>query len=168
MKTQTLKIGSFLAVGIIAAVICVGMVTGFSVAKPLISVDPVSDKNTGDQSAPAQSAGVITFNPIGDKKSGDTFTITGTTSLPAGTNLVWQIIPYSGTVPTGIDMNAQIGIMANNQVTKGSAASNRISLDVDMQDMKPGKYVIVAASLKGERMSPATGILAGYTYFTMR
>lgn len=49
MKHQTLMYGSILAVGIIAAMICVGMVTGFSVAKPFISVDPVSDKNVGDQ-----------------------------------------------------------------------------------------------------------------------
>ena len=59
MKQKTLVIGSLLAVGIFAVLICVGMVNGFPAAKPFISVDPVSDKNVGDQ-----------------------FTITGTTSLP--------------------------------------------------------------------------------------
>ena len=60
------------------------------------------------------SNAVITFDPIGDK-----FFINGTTSFPSGTNLFWEIIPDTGTPPTGVDINAQRGIMANNLVTKG-------------------------------------------------
>ena len=35
MKPQKLVLGSLLAVGIFAVLICVGMVTGFSVMKPI-------------------------------------------------------------------------------------------------------------------------------------
>ena len=65
MKHQTLALGSVVAVSVIAIVICVGMVSGYSVFKQYISVDPVSDRNAGD-----------------------VFTVTGTTNLPVGTELM--------------------------------------------------------------------------------
>ena len=80
MKHQTLIMGSILAVGIVAVVVCVGMVSGYSVFKPFISVNPVSDKNVGDQ-----------------------FTISGETSLPAGTKMIAEVYPavYEDQTGTG-------------------------------------------------------------------
>jgi hypothetical protein len=134
---------------------------------------PAAKTTTTLASSSVQSNGVITFDPTSDKKAGDTFRITGTTSLPAGTNLFWQVKPDIGTPPTGIDMNSKMGIMANNQVTKGSSAANQVSLSVDAKDTKDlaaGKYVVLAVSLKGDPMTtdPTTGILAGYTYITLK
>ncbi|MDO9323339.1 MAG: hypothetical protein Q7T80_00095 [Methanoregula sp.] len=134
---------------------------------------PATKTTTMPASSSVPSNGVITFDPISDKKAGDTFRITGTTSLPAGTNLFWQVRPDTGTPPTGIDMNSRMGIMANNQVTKGSGTANQVSLSVDAKDTKDlaaGKYVVLAVSLKGDPMTtdPATGILAGYIYITLK
>ncbi len=134
---------------------------------------PATKTTTTLASSSIQSNGVITFDPTSDKNAGDTFRITGTTSLPAGTNLFWQVRPDTGTPPTGIDMNSKMGIMANNQVTKGSSAANQVSLSVDAKDSKDlaaGKYVVLAVSLKGDPMTtdPTTGILAGYTYITLK
>jgi len=125
------------------------------------------------QSAPVSSTGIIKIDPISDMTAGEQFVITGTTSLPAGTNLFWQVRPDTGTPPTGIDMNSKMGIMANNQVTKGSGAANQVSLSVDAKDTKDlaaGKYVVLAVSLNGDPMTtdPTTGILAGYTYITLK
>ena len=114
----------------------------------------------------ASSAKTLSFDPISDRNAGDKFTITGTTTLAADTGLFWEIIPDPGTTPTGVDLNAQIGIMANNHVLKGNGASNTVSLDVDTKDMKAGKYVVIVASLNGNE-DPSTGTLAGYTYFTL-
>ena len=55
MKHKTLVMGSIAAVAIIAVVICVGMVTGYSVFKQLNTVKPVSNVNTGVQSAAMES-----------------------------------------------------------------------------------------------------------------
>ncbi|MCK9632642.1 MAG: hypothetical protein M0R30_13505 [Methanoregula sp.] len=131
---------------------------------------PAPPKTAQPTSAPVQYNGVITIDPVGDYKTGDTFTITGITSLPVGTNLFWDITPDTGIPPKGIDMNQQRGIMANNQVAKGSGTSNRVSLDVDLKDMPSGKYVVVVVSLKGDPMTvdPSTGTLAGYTYLTVK
>jgi len=131
---------------------------------------PAPPKTTQPASAPIQYNGVITFDPVTDHKTGDRFTITGTTSLPAGTNLFWDIAPDTGIPPKGIDITQQMGIMANNQVIKGSGSSNRVTLDVDLKDMPSGKYVVVVVSLKGDPMTvdPSTGTLAGYTYMTVK
>lgn len=111
----------------------------------------------------------IAFDSISDKKSGDRFTITGTTSLPKDTALFWEIIPDPGIPPTGVNLNAQIGIMANNYVKNGDATSNQVSLEVDTNELKSGTYVVIVASLKSDPATtdPSSGTLAGYTYFTL-
>ena len=130
------------------------------------TVLPASSATTQPALTQASSAKTLSFDPISNRNAGDKFTITGTTTLAADTGLFWEIIPDPGTTPTGVDLNAQIGIMANNHVLKGNGASNTVSLDVDTKDMKAGKYVVIVASLNGNA-DPSTGTLAGYTYFTL-
>jgi hypothetical protein len=121
---------------------------------------------------PVPPGDAIIFDRIGEKKTGDFLLITGTTGLPAGTNLFWQIRQDTGTPPAGVDMSSRMGIMANNQVIKGAGSSNQVALAVDAKntkDLVAGKYVILAVSLKGETktVDPTTGKLAGYTYLTL-
>jgi hypothetical protein len=128
-------------------------------ASPAVSPEPVS--------IPC----AIAFDPLGEKKAGESFDITGTTTLPAGTNLFWSITPDSGKVPTGIDITDPVGIMANNQV-RGTGTTNTVLLSVDgesTRELPKGKYVIVVVSLKENPMTtnPSTGILAGYNYLTL-
>jgi hypothetical protein len=112
----------------------------------------------------------IRINTIGDRSVGDQFLITGTTSLPAGTSLIWQVMPDTGAPPTGIDINATGGIMANNAVTKGDSISNRVSLAVDMSGFAPGKWVTLVGVTKGEPNSGSIEIenLTGSACFTLR
>ncbi len=286
MNAQKLVLGSILAVGIIAAIICVGMVTGFTGMNPsssgapvgntnmagqpattaqYIIVDPVADKTTGDLlivtgstnfpagtilmvqagssgvgygsdtivregtggvnrfSAPLDTAilkpgmqtitvtnmkgdlaqgdyglgtvnrtasfilkgtylvaetpvqstvtkdDYIRINAIGDRSVGDQFLVTGTTSLPAGTGLIWEIMPYTGTIPTGLDLNAK-GIMANNPVTKGDGTANRVSLAVDLGNFAPGEYVAIVGEMKGDAANReiAMGDLKGSARFIVK
>ncbi|MCK9632640.1 MAG: hypothetical protein M0R30_13495 [Methanoregula sp.] len=110
----------------------------------------------------------IRLNAIGDKKVGDQFLITGKTSLPAGVGLIWQVMPYTGTVPTSLDMNTK-GIMANNPVTKGDGAANRVSLAVDLGNMEPGEYIAMVGPMKGdpENRDIAMADPVGSTRFTV-
>jgi hypothetical protein len=293
MKQKTLVIGSSLAVGIIAVIVCVGMVSGYTVMQPLIPVDPLSNTNTGGQPAtagtiPADSALYISIDPIGEKTTGDLlivtgstnlpagtilmvnvgssgvgygsdtivrigsgginrfsspvdtailkpgtntitvtqmlgdvtkgdyrtgtlngtttfalkgtyrgaetpvqatitkddyiritaigdravgdqFLITGTTSLPVGTILIWQVMPSTGTVPTALDLNAR-GIMANNAVTKGDGTDNRVSLAVDTTDHPPGEYIVIVGEMKGDMANSEIGIgdLVGSALFDLK
>ena len=132
---------------------------------------PAPVKTTPAVSAPVSSTGVIKIDPIGDKKTGDTFTLTGTTSLPAGTSIIWQILPDTGTPPTGLDPDSRMSVGGNNQVTKGDGTLNRISLAVDLGRLVPGKYVAIVGKMKGDQ---TTGMVFeigndyGYTYFTLK
>jgi len=130
---------------------------------PLITTQSVSP--------PVSLTGVIKIDPISDKKTGDTFTLSGTTSLPAGTNIIWQIMPDTGTPPTGIDGSSQMSVGGNDIVIKGDGTLNRISLAVDLGRLIPGKYVAIVGKMKGDQ---TTGIVFeigkdyGYTYFTLK
>jgi hypothetical protein len=122
-------------------------------------------------SGPVSSTGVIKIDPISDKNAGDTFTLTGTTSLPAGTNILWQILPDTGTPPTGIDGDSRMAVGGNNMVAKGDSSVNRISIAVDLDRLIPGKYVaIVGKPKRDQSQSPPFEIGSdyGYTYFTLK
>jgi hypothetical protein len=103
--------------------------------------------------SPAQ--GVITggdyirINAIGDKSVGDQFLITGTTSLPVGTEVLMQVMPDTGTTPTGTNKTA-LGAGGNGLVTKGDGSLNRVSFAVDMSGQKPGKWVALVGKMKKE------------------
>jgi hypothetical protein len=139
MKNQSLIYGSLLAVGIIAAVICVGLVTGFSITKPFISVDPVSDKNVGDQSGitgnvPADSTQYINIDPVADKTTGDLLIVTGSTNLPAGTTLMVQTGNSNGDA----------------KVRAGTVGVNRFSSPFDTFTMEPGTKTIMVTNMIGD------------------
>jgi hypothetical protein len=128
-------------------------------------------KTTRAVPAPVSSTGVIKIDPIGDKKTGETFTLTGTTSLPEGTSIIWQIMPDTGTPPTGLDPDSQMSVGGNYLVTKGDGTLNRISLAVDLGRLVPGKYVAIVGKMKGDQ---TTGMVFeigndyGYTSFTLK
>jgi hypothetical protein len=145
MKHQTLY-GSLLAVGIVAVVICVGMVTGFSGMKPFISVDPLSDKNVGDQ-----------------------FTITGTTSLPAGTQILAEVYPASYEDKTGTGSGEFTGATGTVTITKGTDGANTWAFPLDTTTFMPMEYLVSVSSVKGDlsKGDYTKGDISGSTKFTV-
>jgi hypothetical protein len=102
--------------------------------------------DTPVQVTPAASD-YIAVNPIGARSTGDQFLITGTTSLPVGTSLIWQIMPDTGTAPTRVNKTA-MGLGGSNMVAKGSGALNRVSFAADMNQMPAGKWVVLVGVMK--------------------
>jgi hypothetical protein len=142
------------------------------VTRPVTATEAPIQKTMLSTSAPVVSRGTISFDPPGEKMAGESFSITGTTSLPAGTNIFWDITPDTGKVPTGVDISVPVGIMANNQVTR-TGTTNTVLLLVEgdsTKDLPKGKYAVIVVSLKGDPSTtdPATGTLAGYTYVTLK
>ena len=145
--------------------------TSGTAAPTRITTAPAPLKTTQAAPAPVSSTGVIKIDPIGDKNTGDTFTLTGTASLPAGTNIIWQILPDTGTPPTGLDGNSQMSVGGNYPVTKGEGTHNRISLTVPLGRLVPGKYVAIVGKMKGDQTTGTVfeiGNDYGYTYFTLK
>jgi len=132
MKAQKLVLGSILAVGIIAAVICVGMVTGFTGMNPSASGTPVSNTNTAGQSA--TTAQYISIDPVADKTTGDLLIVTGTTNFPAGTELMVQAGNSNGGA----------------KVRAGTAGVNRYSSPVDTSTIEPGIKTIRVTNMIGD------------------
>ena len=107
----------------------------------------------------------ITVNPIGDLPVGAQFLITGTTSLPVGASLLWQVMPDTGTAPTGIDMSA-MGLAGNNMVTKGEGPVNQVSFAADMNQMPAGKWVVLVGLMKEGDFEVEDPVATAY--FTLR
>lgn len=167
MKQQTLY-GGVIAAGIIVAVICVGMVTGFPVAKPSGSVDPLSNENGGDPfaitgttSLPAgTSTGTgnpgpyIRIDPVPDKTTGDLLIISGTTDLPAGTIL----------------MVSATGVGGDTVVRPGTGGVNRFFSPIDTTILSPGVLKITVLQMKGDPAhgNYGPGILNATSAFTLK
>jgi hypothetical protein len=122
------------------------------------------------QPAPAHglSTAGIAIDPVSDKNAGDTFRLTATTSLTAGTEVLWQILPDTGTPPTTLDGNSMMSVGGNNLVVPGNGTSNRIVQAVDLGRLIPGKYVIIVGEMQGDFSDFKIGNRYGYTYFTLK
>ncbi|MDD1690992.1 MAG: hypothetical protein LUQ66_10065 [Methanoregula sp.] len=152
MVKQNLLHGSVIAALFIAAVIGVSMVNGSSVEKPFISVDPVSDKN-----------------------SGDAFTITGNTSLPAGSEILVDIHPSSLDLKTGMVTDPKTGTtvrMDDSMVATGMVGVKNDpdgiaawSFDVPSKKFLAGEYTVIAYVY--DKNAPAPGEISGTTTFTV-
>jgi hypothetical protein len=145
MKKQTLIHSSILAAVVIAAIIGVGMFTGLPGAKPFISVDPVSDKNVGDA-----------------------FTITGTTNLPAGTDLTVQVYATSFEKKAS-DTGEFSGALGTVRVVSGTGGTNIWSMDVDSSVFVPMEYLVNASVFTGDPVKGdfSPGSPFGTTTFTL-
>ena len=155
MEQKTLVTGSILAVAIVAIAICVGMVSGYSIFKPFISVDP-----------------------IGDKNAGDSIILTGKTSLPVGTEILVQVYatcyesgcgtttdPKTGTVSG--EFRGALGII---NVSHGTGDTNIWSMDLGTTTFPPREYLMNASLFKGDvkKGDFSTGNPIGKTKFTVK
>lgn len=132
---------------------------------------PAARKTTQPASTPVSSTGVIRLDPVSDKNAGETFTITGTTSLPERANIFMQIMPDTGTPPNGLDPDSMMSVGGNYQVMKGEGTTNRIEVAVDLGQLIPGKYVAIVGKMKGDPASAPVFEIDkdyGYAYFTIK
>jgi hypothetical protein len=153
MEQKTLMHSSILAAIFIAAVIGASMVNGFPGAKPFISVDPVSDKNVGEQ-----------------------FTITGTTNLPAGSEIMVDIHPSSLDLNTGMVSDPKTGAamrLDGSMVVTGMFTVDKNpdgiatwSFDVPSAKFLTGEYTAIVFVYNKNK--PGPGDISGVTKFTVK
>ena len=87
---------------------------------------------------------VITINPIGDQAVGNKFTITATTNLAVGDNVLFTV--YSSSFqPTDKTQSGEFsGASGTVAVTQGTNGLNALSFDVDASTFKPDEYLVTA------------------------
>jgi len=91
----------------------------------------------------------ITVDPIGDRHVGDKFTVTGTTNLAVGDQILVQIYSSSFTPTQKTQSGAFSGATGTVTVTQGSSSSglNTWSFDVDASTFKADEYLVTATSV---------------------
>ena len=146
MNNKTLMHSSILAAIMIAAIIGVSMVTGLPGAQPFVTVDPLSDKTAGD-----------------------TFTITGTTNLPAGTDIMVQV--YASSFEKNTNNTGEFsGAVGTVRTVAGTGGINTWSMDVDTSVFVPMEYLVNASVSTGDSGNGefSSGSPFGTTTFTVR
>jgi len=91
----------------------------------------------------------ITVDPIGDRHVGDKFTVTGTTNLAVGDQILVQIYSSSFTPTQKTQSGAFSGATGTVTVAQGTSTSglNTWSFDVDASTFKPDEYLVTATSV---------------------
>ena len=99
------------------------------------------------------------INPIGDHYVGDKFTISGSTNLAVGDELLVEVTS-SSFKPTG---KVQSGEFSGNsgvvKVVGGSGGNNRWSFDIDATAFKPDEYIVTVSGIIQD--------VKGSTYFNI-
>jgi PGF-CTERM protein len=90
---------------------------------------------------------VITITPVGDHSVGDKFTITATTNLAVGDNVLFTV--YSSSFqPTDKTQSGEFsGASGTVAVTQGTSGLNALSFDVDASTFKPDEYLVTATAV---------------------
>jgi hypothetical protein len=99
------------------------------------------------------------INPIGDHYIGDKFTISGSTNLAAGDDLMVEVTSSSFKPTEKAESGEFSGISGVIKVVKGSGGYNRWSFDVDATTFKPDEYIV--------KVSGITQDVTASTYFNI-
>jgi PGF-CTERM protein len=135
-----------------------GSLQGSNAAEALVTA--INSPNVDDTYTKLQmlvETPVITINPIGDHNVGDKFTITASTNLAVGDNVLFTV--YSSSFqPTDKTQSGEFsGASGTVQVTQGTNGLNALSFNVDASTFKPDEYLVTATNQGVASIVQATG-----------
>jgi hypothetical protein len=87
------------------------------------------------------------INPIGDHRVGDKFTISGSTNLAAGDDLMVEVTSSSFKPTEKAESGEFSGISGVVKAVTGSGGYNRWSFDVDTTTFKPDEYIVKVSGI---------------------
>jgi trimeric autotransporter adhesin len=96
---------------------------------------------------------VITIDPVGDRHVGDKFTITASTNLAVGDEVLFEVYSSSFQPTQKSQSGAFSGATGTVTVTQGTGGLNQLSFDVDASTFKPDEYLVTATAV----LQDATG-----------
>jgi hypothetical protein len=130
-------------------------------------IQAVSSQNIDDTFATVSfyvASPVATINPIGDKHTGDKFTINGTTSLAPDDELMVEIYSSSYVPTTKTQSSGFSGASGMVNVVAGSGGRNTWSFDVDTSSFAPDEYLVkVSGVLQDVTASTTFNVLCSGT-----
>ena len=98
----------------------------------------------------------LTINPIGDKTPGSNFTVTGTTNLAPGDNLLVEITSSSYQPTTKNQPSGFSGASGMVKVVAGSGGKNTWSFDVDTSTFTPDEYIVKVSGVEQDATASTT------------
>jgi trimeric autotransporter adhesin len=114
-------------------------------------IQAVANQNIDDTFATVSffvSNPTVTIAPIGDKHTGDVFTLNGTTSLAPGDNLQIEIVSSSYQPTTKNQPSGFSGASGMVKVVAGSGGKNTWSFDVDTSTFTPDEYIVKVSGVE--------------------
>ncbi|MFA4848919.1 MAG: hypothetical protein WC626_04255 [Methanoregula sp.] len=112
----------------------------------------------------------ITIDAFPDKLINKTYTITGTTSLQPGTELLFTVIPtefdFTTNKGTMVPAGSFSGAVGQMEVTRGTGDTNFWSADVDLSMFPPKEYLVNVSNDRIDTRTYAT--IPGDTYCSKR
>ncbi len=113
--------------------------------------------------------GFIFLNTIDPKKVGDKFLILGSTDLPVGTEILWEIGPDLTQSSPQYTGEYQY-ISSNSMVVKGNDTVNRVSNAIDTIAFTPGVYNVTCSISNGDLRKGEwkKGDIQAHTQFTVK
>ena len=99
--------------------------------------------------------GWIRIDTVGDKYQGDTFTITGTTNLAEGDEVLMTVIS-SSFKPTDKTQSSEFSGASNTVIVAKGDKYNTFSFDVDAQAFKADEYLVKAESIQPDVTATTT------------
>jgi hypothetical protein len=114
-------------------------------------IQAVANQNIDDTFATVSffvSNPTVVIAPIGDKHTGDVFTINGTTSLAPGDNLQVEIVSSSYQPTTKNQPSGFSGASGMVRVVAGSGGKNTWSFDVDTSTFTPDEYIVKVSGVE--------------------
>jgi hypothetical protein len=115
-------------------------------ATAIFHLVPVGENTKGGSGAPDKN--VITIDPIPLHHQYESFTISGTTNLPPGDELLVEVYSANHTLgPRATDLSGAVGVV---KVRDGSEGKNSWYFTVNSTDLKPDDYKVIVTSYRHE------------------
>ena len=98
----------------------------------------------------------VLIDPIGERTSKEKFSITGTTNLATGNDLLVEVYSSSFRPTSKVQSGEFFGSTGIVKVRQGSGGYNRWSFDLDTATWKPDEYIVTVAAVLQEVKGSAT------------
>jgi hypothetical protein len=135
----------------------------------LVVLEATSDRLTSaaPDKSPCRS---ITIDPFPDRTANRSYTITGTTSLPPGTELLFTVFPAEFDVSVNPGINGLSGSISGAEgtieVSRGTGDTVPWAAEIDISKFPQGEYLV---NISNDRIDPRTyATVYGDTYCSKR
>jgi PBP1b-binding outer membrane lipoprotein LpoB len=140
----------------------------FTLAGTFLGTDNPTYYSGSSKASGSAGAPTITVQPVGNRQQGDVFLISGTTSLPQGTLLMYQVYPdyfEDKTKRSASSSPVPSGIAGDSIVIRGDGNTNKWFCALDTEGYEKTTYIVNVSTVNEDYTIRE---IFGRTQFTLR